>query len=113
MCSLRLPNCPPGFEWIKNFDDISCFKAPGKRVAFYEENTQSEIDSFWTYENECSKLGSRLAVIESMSDFTNLGPWLSAQHGTSAYCLGMKVNSFFTASMVSYTSTNRSVAIRI
>ena len=113
MCSLRLPNCPQGFHWIQTFDAISCFKTFGKRVTFYEQNTESstirEIDSFWTYENECSKFGSRLAVIESMTDVYNIAPWLYSQHSfNNGYILGMKINSYFTSSNVSFTSTNRS-----
>ena len=116
MCSLRIPNCPHGFEWIQNFDNISCFKTFGQTVTFFESSIESgtvrEINSFWINENECSKLGSRLAVIESTSDFHNISPWLHSKHGSiNSYMLGMKINAY-SSPMVSYTSTNRSVVIK-
>ena len=95
MCSLRIPNCPRGFEWVQNFDNSSCFSAPQEQVALIEQidSTVKMTYSFWTYEHECSKFGARLAVLNSDKEQQNLQQWLRPKlnYGNYYFALGMKI----------------------
>ena len=96
MCSLRIPNCPAGFEWVQSFDSSSCFFAPlDQEVSLVKTigATVYNYYSFWTFEQECSKFGARQANVHNDSERHQLEQWLQPKLQTqyTDVFLGMKV----------------------